>query len=163
MTLQLQLIIAAVLVAFGLSTGSVIGYKYHKSITDAEELAYIQKLQNDYSKLEFDFNTISGKLILSEEEIIKVNKEKLYHVSEVTSNTKCLSTDAVRLLNSSNSQGEQDTTNSSKPKAEGSITFTTDTDIYYWIAEAQALYETCAARQNESVDIFLALENIDGQ
>jgi hypothetical protein len=161
MTLQIQLAILLAISLIAGSAGSVAGYKYHKSITDAAELASIKEAEKKYKTLELALDASSTKILEAEATIQLLTKEKIRYVPQVTSNKPCLSASAVQLLNSS-ATSLQASLDPSLPKAESSSASPTseslsDTDVAYWITEAQSLYDTCAERQHAAVDILLQL------
>jgi hypothetical protein len=95
-------------------------------------------------------NALSGRLAVAEGTIVTKTVEVVKYVPKYTTGRLCLGSDAVRLLQPGDTARVGPTT--SKPNAEDANAAATDTDIAYWVADANKDYETCATRLNTLID-----------
>jgi hypothetical protein len=101
-------------------------------------------------------NALSGRLAVAEGTIITKTVEVIKYVPKYTTGRLCLGSDAVRLLQPGDTARVGST--ASKPNAEDANASASDTDIAYWVADANKDYETCATRLNTLIDyVNLAL------
>ena len=134
--------------------GYTNGKKRATDACAAEKLVELQKYQAAYQKATDRANVLSQKLATRETEIVYRTKEVIKYVPQVTSNRPCLSSAAVRMLNHRPDKPAVPET-PSKPVAESPAEpAATDTDVAYWIADANGQYEICAARVNALIDFF---------
>ena len=94
----------------------------------------------------------------AEARIIIKTVEVIKHVPQVTTGRRCLEPAAVRLLQPAADSPRIETIG--QPAAENATELAaSDTDVAYWIAEANRQYETCAGRVNALVDYFAAADS----
>jgi hypothetical protein len=95
---------------------------------------------------------LSRQLLQSDQQIIKLSKEKRDAIQKVTTGSLCFGEPALRLLN-----GAPGLHVSGLPGATGSIAAesgatSTDTDIAQWVIDAGAQYEVCRTRLDALID-----------
>jgi hypothetical protein len=95
-------------------------------------------------------NALSGRLAVAEGTIITKTVEVIKYVPKVTTGRLCLGPDAVSLLQPGTTARINPATR--KPATEGANASASDTDIAYWVADANKEYETCAERLNTLID-----------
>lgn len=147
MPIQLLVIVAAI----SALVGGTVGYKVHKSFTDAElveQLAEAHKNRDEALKLN---DELSRKLSEAEGSITTRTVEVVKYVPKVTTGKPCLSSDAVGLLQPTGNQGATKTDGKSDDKGAEPLA-ASDRDVAYWIAEANRLYDVCAERQHSLID-----------
>lgn len=118
----------------------------HEAQRAKDQDAYAMQLKQQMARAE----VLSDKLAKAESRVITKTIEVIKHVKSVTTGRDCLGPAAVSLLQPGNSQGLRQPTG--EPDAESPGASATDTDIGYWIAEANQQYDTCAARQHALID-----------
>ena len=97
-------------------------------------------------------DNLSRQLLQSDQQIIKLSREKRDAIQKVTTGRPCFGEPALRLLNGAPGLhviGLRDATGS--PAAEGGAV-ATDTDIAQWVVDAGAQYEVCRTRLDALID-----------
>lgn len=155
----IKLAIAAVLLAI-LTTAAVTtynkiydkGYAAHKRISDAKEAKAVLEANAARDKALAKSAKLSAELLAREEKVVYVTKEIIKYVPKYTTGKPCLSADAVSLLNSRPSDNDKAETGPEPTPQGPAAPAATDSDVAYWIANANGLYSTCAARLNALID-----------
>lgn len=97
-------------------------------------------------------DALAAQLAKAESKIIIKTVEVIRHVPTVTTGRLCLGADAVGLLQPGATWGPYQP--AGQPAASGAAASASDTDVAYWIAEANQHYDTCAERMNALVAWF---------
>lgn len=154
MSLWLKLGLLAAFVGGVYAMGYTSGKKQATDACSAAKLVELQEYQAEYKKATDRANVLSQKLATRETEIVYRTKEVIKYVPKVTTGRPCLSSAAVRMLNHRPDKPAVPET-PSQPIAESPAQpAATDTDVAYWIADANGQYEICAARLNGLIDFF---------
>lgn len=152
-------LLAAAGAALALSAGSFYaGHDWATTKAESERArqaaAYAEQLHEAFAY----GNEVAARLAAAEGKIVIKTVEVIKHVPQVTTGRLCLDADAVGLLNPGAdwgpvypSAGQPADQSPSAPTAAGGNA-ASDRDIAYWIADANRLYETCAARMNALAD-----------
>lgn len=144
------IVIALSALLLSLGSGFYTGYDWSNTRHEAQRAKEQDANAAQLASLTAESNRLSDQLAQAEGRITIKNVEVIKHVKDLTTGRDCLGPAAVSLLQPGNSQGLR--TPTGKPDAESSGASATDTDIGYWIAEANQHYDTCAARQNALID-----------
>ena len=149
MTLPYQ-ILAAVLAALAMfASGFYAGHDWSQTKAKAElakqREAQLVEIQAHIQRAD----EASAKLTQAESKITIKTIEVIKRVPYVTRNVPCLSPVAVSLLQPGANDPKEATV---QPVAEGAEASATDTDLAYWIVEANQQYDTCAERLNALID-----------
>lgn len=146
-----QIILAAVLsigLAFG--SGMYAGYDWATTKAEAQRAIDMDMANAALEKQRALANDLSFALSIAEGRIITKTVEVIKYVPKVTTGAPCLNAATVSLLQpGSNTAGNQPT-GASTP--EGAAPASSDTDVAFWIASANQLYETCAVRLNSLIE-----------
>ncbi|MBU0593374.1 MAG: hypothetical protein KKH74_06505 [Gammaproteobacteria bacterium] len=146
-----QMTIAAILaVITSLSIGFYSGQDWATTKADAEKVEMMVLLQEKVEQERVRADELSKALSIAEGRIITKTVEVIKYVPKFTTGKPCLDAAAVSLLQPGSGQGFQKP--ASAPDAESAAPAASDTDIAYWIADANNLYETCAVRLNTLID-----------
>lgn len=147
-----KLIIAAILaVITSLALGFYTGQDWANTKAEA---AKVEMMALHQERLEFEqdrVNRLSDRLVKAEGRITIKTVEVIKYVPQVTTGKPCLSPAAVSLLQPGGSTGIRPPTRESVAESPPAFA-ATDTDVAYWIADANRHYEICAARLNTLVD-----------
>ena len=149
-------VILGIVAALAASHGYAI--YYGKSLERGKaakvRLAAERKYQADYQKSIARGNDYAKQLAERETVIVYRTKEVIRNVPQVTTGKPCLSDAALRMLNYRPGNAAVPEA-PSKPIAEDATALAaTDTDVAYFISDANGQYETCAARLNTLIDYF---------
>jgi hypothetical protein len=145
-------VLAVVLLSLALVGGGFAAG--HRAATNAAEADRADALALHIKALDAErlrADAATARIAAAEGRIVIKTVEVIRNVPSVTTGRKCLDPAAVRLL-----QPATDTASkppAGKPVAESPADLAaSDTDVAYWIAEANRHYETCAGRLNGLVD-----------
>lgn len=152
-------LLGAAAAALALSAGGFTA-GHHWATTKAEAAqvkqaaAYTKKLHEAIaygSEVAAKLSAAEGRIVIKTVEVIK-------HVPSVTTGRLCLDAAAVSLLNPGatwgptyKAAGQPDDQGAATPATAGGNA-ASDTDLAYWIAEANRQYEVAAARLNALID-----------
>lgn len=146
--------VTALIAALAVSHGYVyaLGESRERDAAAAVRLKEITIAQEQYQKEVVRGNALANKLAASEAKIVYQTKEVIKYVPQVTTGKPCLSASAVKLLNT-----RPDDTNTSNASVQlvtesPAAPAATDSDVAYWIAEANGQYDICATRLNSLID-----------
>jgi hypothetical protein len=140
------------------SFGYLQGEAHVQAKADAVQVATDKAHAANVAKYVALNNALSGRLAVTEGNIVTKTMEVIKYVPKYTTGRPCLGSDAVRLLQPGSTARVGSTP--SKPNAEDAYAASTDTDIAYWVADANNDYETCAIRLNTLIDyVSLALSD----
>lgn len=133
--------------------GSGVGVGHHWASTAAEAQrvkerdAYIAQIGIQLRRAD----VLSAQLSQAEARVITRTVEVIKHVPIVTTGRLCLGADAVSLLQLQPPADPDETPR--PPDAESPPALAaSDRDVAFWIADANAQYDTCALRLNALVD-----------
>lgn len=145
----------AILLALAVSLGSMgfgfyNGYSWASTKADAERAQVYNAHQEQLDIQRKLADDLAGKLAKAEGRITVKTVEVIKYVPQVTTGNPCLNTATVGLLQPGANPGIRPPPGELTP--EGAASASSDTDIAYWIAEANQHYETCAARLNALID-----------
>lgn len=159
---MIKLMIAAALLAIvvtaAVSTHNKIydkGFAAHKKIADAEKAKAILAANAARDKALAHSAELSAKLLAQESKVTYITQEVIRYVPKFTSGKPCLSAGAVRLLNTRADDRNKTETRSEPTAQSPAAPSASDTDVAYWIGNANGLYSTCAARLNALIDYEL--------
>lgn len=155
----IKIAIAAALMAIVVTAAVLVhnkiyneGFAAHKKLADAQKAKEILAATVARDKALARSAELSAKLLAQEGKVVYVTKEVIKYVPQFTTGKPCLSADAVSMLNN-RADDNPETETRSEPAPQGSAApSATDTDVAYWVAEANGLYSTCAARLNALIE-----------
>jgi hypothetical protein len=148
--LPYRILIAAAAAMIVFSFGYLQGGAHAQAKADAAQVVADKAHAANVTKYVALNNALSGRLAVAEGTIVTKTVEVVKYVPKYTTGRLCLGSDAVRLLQPGDTARVGPTT--SKPNAEDANAAATDTDIAYWVADANKDYETCATRLNTLID-----------
>ena len=141
------LLLAAVLVGGGFYSG-------HRWATTRADAARARAADDALRQINAELkrnHQMAAQLAAAEGRIVVKTVEVIKHVPAVTTGRLCLGPAAVSLLQPGAAWGPYQS--AGQPAAKGGAQFAaSDRDVGYWIADANRLYETCAARINALID-----------
>lgn len=140
--------LVAALAAF--FTGVYAGYDYCHTKAEAQRMQDLADYNTSLQEQITLGNTLADKLAKAEGRITVKTMEVIKYVPQVTTGNPCLNTATVGLLQPGANPGIRPPSSELTP--EGAAPASSDTDIAYWIAEANQHYETCAVRLNTLID-----------
>lgn len=154
-TFFLALIIGAVLTFGG---GAYFGHDLAVTKYEAQQAQDLKKQKEVEDDLRARGDILADNLAKAEAKIVTRTVEVIKYVPKYTTGAPCLSAAAVDGLQPGGGQGLRQP--AGKPDAEDAVAtaadqperYATDTDIAYWIAEANQSYETCALRLSGLID-----------
>lgn len=158
MRLIIAAVLAALVLAAAVSTHNKIynkGFAAHKKIADAEKAKAVLEANAARDKALARSAELAKKLLEQEGKVTYVTQEVIKYVPKVTSGKPCLSPDAVRLLNTRPGDSDKAETGPEPAPKSPAAPSASDTDIAYWISNANGLYSVCAARLNALIDYEL--------
>jgi hypothetical protein len=156
--LPYRILIAAAAAAIIFGFGYLQGEAHAQAKTDAAQVAADKAHAANVTKYVALNNALSSRLAVAEGTIVTKTVEVIKYVPKYTTGRLCLGSDAVRLLQPGDTTRISPTP--SKPNAEDANASASDTDIAYWVADANKDYETCAVRLNTLIDyVSLALSD----
>lgn len=125
------------------------GHRWATTVAAAERAdaadATLKKLATEQLRAD----TLATQLASAEGKIVIKTVEVIKHVPSVTTGRLCMGADAVGLLQPGATWGLAP---ASEPAGQGAAAAASDTDLAYWIADANQRYETAAARLNALID-----------
>lgn len=131
------------------------------------ELADLRTAQADTAKLQalaaarvlsdaqVRSDVLTVRLRGSQEQIFNLQRAAHASITQTTFNRPCLSADAVRVLNSTDtaaSTAGADVPQTSGGTAAAGATFATDADVGHWAVDARAQHEQCRQRLDALID-----------
>lgn len=143
------IMLAAVVALFG--SGVYSGHHWATTKADAARAkaaeAHLAQLHAEVRRAD----AAAAALATAESKIVVKTVEVIRHVPTVTTNRLCLGPAAVRLLQPGTDWRLYQA--AGEPADQGAAhAAASDRDVAYWAAEANRLYETCAARMNALAD-----------
>ena len=149
-------VILAVVAGLAASHGYayITGGSHERGTIAKAQLISERKYQADYQKAIERGNEYAKQLVLRETEIVYRTKEIIRNVPQVTTGKPCLNRAALRMLNSRPSNPAVPEATSKPITEDATALAATDSDVAYWVADANGQYETCAARINALIDYF---------
>ncbi|OYW62738.1 MAG: hypothetical protein B7Z31_00260 [Rhodobacterales bacterium 12-65-15] len=145
-------ILAAVLLGLALfGSGVGIGRHWAANAAEAERAKEAKAALAALNAQIARGNTLSARLAQAEGQVVIKTVEVIKNVPIVTTGRLCLGADAVRLLHPATDTASKPP--ASPPAAESPPALAaSDRDVAYWVASANAQYDTCALRLNALVD-----------
>lgn len=148
----LELSLGAALVAFGIWLGGVferterltleLAWEQERAaLADARTKAISRALD-----IEREGEAIAVALAASETARNQLAKDKTREIARLTSGRKCLSADAVGLLNTASTDPGLRLPAPAADSARTAATFATDTDVGQWASAARDQYDLCRGR-----------------
>ena len=144
---RIWIMLAIVVALFG--SGFYGGHHWATTVAAAERTDAAAAALKQFSAERLRADTLATQLAGSEAKINDLNHEVIKHVKSVTTGRLCMGADAIRLLQPG-ATGRRASTG--EPAAQGAAAAASDTDLAYWIADANQRYETAAARLNALID-----------
>lgn len=146
---RIWIMLAAVAALFG--SGVYSGHRWATTVADAARVraaaASLAQMQAETRRAD----AATAALASAESKIVTKTVEVIRYVPTVTTGRLCLGADAVGLLQPGTHWGPYQP--AGKPTDQGPAhAAASDRDVAYWAAEANRLYETCAARMNALAD-----------
>jgi hypothetical protein len=146
---RLWIMLAAIAALFG--GGVYSGHRWATTVADAararQVVAHLAQLRAETRRAD----AATAALATAESRIVTKTVEVIRHVPTVTTGRLCFGADAVRMLQPGTDWGPYQP--ASEPAGQGAAhAAASDRDVAYWAAEANRLYETCAARMNALAD-----------
>lgn len=152
-----QAILAAALVFLAAALGGFwAGHDWADTKHEAQRVRDIEAYNSAIHAQIVHANKLADKLAKAESTIHTKTVEVIKYVPQVTTGKPCLDAAAVSLLQPGANPGIRPP--AGKPPTEDATPVASDTDIAYWIADANGLYETCALRLNALIDWAGALD-----
>lgn len=140
-----------VLLAALFSSGVGVGHHWASTTAEVERTKEARAALVKLNKQIARGNSLSDQLSKAEATVITKTVEVIKHVPIVTTGRLCLGADAVSLLQPAADTASQPP--ASPPAAESPPALAaSDRDVAFWIADANAQYDTCALRLNALVD-----------
>lgn len=136
-----------------LSVQALKAYKIsvaEEKIKDQERIVGIIKHANEIN------SSLITRVSKQDSELLAIKEEKTNEVKKFTTNTKCLNSSTVSVLNRSNeTSGSGMRSPRSQPISEDGR-FASDTDVAIWIAGAKRAYDVCRSRLDAIADFYVA-------
>lgn len=138
----------ALMVAF--SGSFYAGHEWAVTKADARRARELDAHLAEINKQQARNRELSNAIYQAEQTLNLKTTEVIKHVPKVTTGKPCLGAGAVSLLQPGAAPHLK--TSAGDAVAEDAAASASDTDITYWIADANRGYETCAGRLNALID-----------
>lgn len=149
-------IILAALVAALLTLSGGFAAGNHWAVTKHEAALAQQQREHmaEMDRQRAHADELSNALSIAEGRVITKTVEVIKYVPKVTTGAPCLNAATVSLLQPGSDPSLRPP--SVTLTTEGASPASSDTDVAYWIAEANRHYETCALRLNTLIDFEMS-------